>query len=291
MQAAAPNTEVIYDAGNFPADAAALAASADVAVVFVTRHELEGCDVPDMNLPNGQNALVDAVASANAHTVVVLETGNPVAMPWLGKVQSVVAAWYPGQEGGQAIADVLFGVVNPSGHLPITFPRDDANTNRPVLPNRGVEPDVKVNVDYTEGADVGYRWYVKTGTKPLFPFGHGLSYTTFNYDNLKVRGGDTIRVEFDVQNTGARSGADVPQIYLTSAAGAAHFRLVGFQRVELQAGEHKHVTASVDPRLLGQFDEKRRHWIIRQGQYQVSVGHSSEDLSLRGETAVKASIQ
>jgi beta-glucosidase len=290
IQKAGPKTEVLFDAGNFPADAAALAASADVAVVFATRHELEGYDVPDLHLPNGQDALIDAVASANPHTIVVLETGNPVAMPWIGKVQSVLAAWYPGQEGGQAIADILFGSVNPGGRLPITFPIDDANTVRPVLPNRGVEPGVKVAIDYSEGADVGYRWYVKNGIMPLFAFGHGLSYTAFNYGKIKVSGGNTLTVQFEVQDIGARDGADVPQIYLTSAAGKPEFRLVGFQRVNLKAGERKLVTAAIDPRLLGRFDEPRRHWITDSGQYQISIGHSSLDLSISGEATINGSV-
>jgi beta-glucosidase len=290
IEAAAPKTEVLFDAGNFPADAAVLAASADVAVVFVTRHELEGYDIPDLYLPNGQDALIDAVASANSHTIVVLETGNPVAMPWIGKVQSVLAAWYPGQEGGQAIADILFGSVNPGGRLPITFPVDDANTVRPVLPNRGAEPGAKVSIEYSEGADVGYRWYVRNGIKPLFPFGHGLSYTAFSYDKLKFSVGKTLTVQFEVQNIGGRDGADVPQIYVTSAAGKPEFRLVGFQRVNLKAGERKLVSAAIDPRLLGRFDEPRRHWITHAGQYRLSVGHSSLDLSISGEATIRDSV-
>ncbi len=291
MQAAAPHAEILFDAGNFPADAAALAKTADAAVVFVTRHELEGYDVPDLELPNGQNGLVAAVAAANPHTIVVLETGNPVAMPWLKDVRGVLAAWYPGQEGGQAIADVLFGAVNPSGRLPITFPVDDAHSMRPQLPNLGVEPDVRVTVTYDEGADVGYRWYVKHGVKPQFAFGHGLSYSAFAYDAFKVQGGRTVAVSFGVQNTGARDGADVPQVYLTSAAGKAQFRLLGFQRVALKAGEHTSVSMSVDPRLLGHYDEQRRRWIVDAGVYQVSLGHSSADLSASGEAQVAASVR
>ena len=291
IRAAAPHAEVLFDAGSFPADAAALAASADVAVVFATRHEMEGYDIPDLHLPNGQDALIDAVAAANPHTVVVLETGNPVAMPWIDHVQAVLAAWYPGQEGGKAIADILFGQVNPSGKLPITFPINDAGTMRPVLPNLGAEPGANVSIDYSEGADVGYRWYVKNGVKVLFPFGHGLSYSEFRYDKINVRGGNTLQVRFEVQNSGARDGADVPQVYLTSAAGMPVFRLVGFERVELKVGEHKVVTASVDPRLLGRFDESRGHWIIRAGTYRVSVGHSSADLSLNGEALIRGAVQ
>jgi beta-glucosidase len=291
LRAAAPQAEVVFDSGSFPADAAALAASADVALVFATRHEMEGYDIPDLQLPNGQDALIDAVAAANPRTVVILETGNPVAMPWIEHVQAVLAAWYPGQGGGRAIADVLFGTVNPSGKLPITFPVSDAKSMRPKLPNLGTEPGAKVSVDYSEGANVGYRWYVQHGVTPLFPFGHGLSYAEFTYDKIKVRGGKTVKVQFDVQNTGSRGGADVPQIYLTSAAGHSTFKLIGFQRVDLKAGERASVSATVDPRLLADFDERRHRWIIRAGRYSLSVGHSSADLSMSGEATVAGSIQ
>jgi beta-glucosidase len=194
-----------------------------VALVFVTRFESEGMDIPDLDLPNGQDALVEAVSRANPHTIVVLETGNPVAMPWLAKVPALLAAWYPGQEGGQAIADVLFGAVNPSGRLPLTFPRQIADFVRPTLPNLGADPKAAVHVDYTEGALVGYRWYSAHGVAPLFPFGYGLSYTRFEYGALKVTSGAGITVQFEVQNTGTIKGADVPQVYLTSAAGRPCF--------------------------------------------------------------------
>jgi beta-glucosidase len=212
-------------------------------------------------------------------------------MPWIEHVQAVLAAWYPGQGGGRAIADVLFGTVNPSGKLPITFPVSDAKSMRPKLPNLGAEPGAKVSVDYSEGANVGYRWYVQHGVTPLYPFGHGLSYAEFTYDKIKVRGGKTLEVQFDVQNTGSRDGADVPQIYLTSAAGHSAFKLIGFQRVDLKAGERASVSATVDPRLLADFDERRHRWIIRAGRYSLSVGHSSGDLTMSGEAAVAGSIQ
>jgi beta-glucosidase len=289
IQAAAPHAEVVFDSGSFPADAAALAKSADIAVVFVTRHELEGFDVPNLALPNGQDELIAAVSAANPHTIVVLETGNPVSMPWLNNVRAVLAAWYPGQEGGQAIADILFGTVNPSGHLPITFPIDDAHTMRPSLPNFGVEPTAHVSINYVEGADVGYRWYAKSGVKPLFAFGHGLSYSSFKYESLRVHGGKTLTVNFDVTNTSPRAGADVPQIYLTSIASVPAFRLLGFERVALQAGERKSVTVSVDPRLLGHYDEAQRRWIVTAGSYQLGVGHSAATLELTSDAKVVAS--
>jgi beta-glucosidase len=286
VQRASPNSIVAYDAGALPARAAALAANADIAIVFVIRHEMEGSDVPNLDLPEGQDALIDAVAAANPHTVVVLETGNPVSMPWLGRVPVVVAAWYPGQAGGQAISDILFGDVNPSGRLPISFPRDSADLVRPALPNLGAEPRTPVHVDYSEGADVGYRWYAARGSTPLFAFGFGMSYTRFDYRDVKVSGGKTLTATFEVRNTGAVKGADVPQVYLTAAAGERVLRLIGFQRVELNPGESRIITVTADPRLLGYFDEERRQWRVKPGIYQLRVGRSAADLALGGEAGL-----
>ena len=288
IQAAAPHSAVRYDAGAFPARAAALAAKSDIAIVFVTRHEQEGFDSPDLNLPNGQDALIAAVASVNPHTIVVLETGNPAAMPWLDHVPVVVAAWYPGQEGGHAIADVLFGKVNPSGRLPITFPRAVSDFLRPTLPNLGSDPNAPVHIDYTEGADVGYRWYSAHGVSPLFPFGFGLSYTRFEYGNLTVSGGKNLTVRFEVENTGTVQGADIPQVYLTSAAGERVFRLIGFQRIELAPGERHTITLTADRRLLGGFDEEHRRWQVKRGSYQVRIGKSAAELLIGGDAVIAA---
>ncbi len=288
IQRAAPKSVVSFDNGEFPARAAALAAGADVAVVFVTRFEREGGDIPDISLPRGQDSLIEAVSRANPHTIVVLETGNPVAMPWLDEVRGVLAAWYPGQEGGQAIADVLFGAVNPSGRLPITFPRQLADFVRPTLPNLGAKPDDAVHVDYTEGADVGYRWYSGHGIAPLFAFGYGLSYTSFEYGALKVTGGKQLSVQFQVQNTGKIKGADVAQVYLTSAAGQPVLRLVGFQRVELEPGEKRTISLTADPRLLGRFDEATGRWGVKHGVYRVSLGKSAGELVMGGEAEIAA---
>jgi beta-glucosidase len=249
---------------------------------------MEGYDVPDLQLPNGQDQLVDAVASANSHTIVVLETGNPVAMPWLGKVSAVVAAWYPGQDGGTAIAQLLFGTVNPSGRLPITFPQSEAQTMRPTLPNLGADNHADVTVDYTEGADVGYRWYARHGVTPLFSFGYGLSYTTFAYEKLKVTGGKTLTVTFDVVNSGSRAGTDIPQVYLTSAVGTPDLRLVGFSRMTLQPGERESVTVTADRRLLGHYEEANHRWRVAAGKYTVRLGRSAADLLDEGSAAVSA---
>ncbi|MGO8854925.1 MAG: beta-glucosidase family protein [Steroidobacteraceae bacterium] len=288
IRSTAPQSIVRYDAGAFPARAAALAAKSDIAIVFVTRYEQEGFDIPDLDLPNGQDALIAAVASVNPHTIVVLETGNPAAMPWLDQVAVVVAAWYPGQEGGHAIADVLFGKVNPSGRLPITFPRAASDLLRPTLPNLGSDPKAAVHIDYTEGPDVGYRWYSAHGVSPLFPFGFGLSYSRFDYGNLQVSGGKNLTVRFEVQNTGNVKGADIPQVYLTSAAGKRVFRLIGFQRIELEPGERRTVTLSADRRLLGWFDEEHRRWQVKRGSYQVRIGKSAGELLIGGDAVIAA---
>jgi beta-glucosidase len=283
---AAADTEVRYDAGRFPADAAALAAKSDVAIVFVTRQEAEGSDIPNLTLPSGQDQLVDAVAAANPRTIVVLETGNPVAMPWLDKVSALVCAWYPGQDGGTAIARILFGSVNPAGRLPITFPKSEAQMIRPTLPNLGMEPRTDVSIDYAEGADVGYRWYARHGVAPLFAFGYGMSYTTFEYEKLKVTGGKTLTVTFDVVNTGQREGTDIPQVYLTSAAGSPDLRLVGFSRATLAPGERKSVTVTADRRLLGHYDEAHHKWKVASGKYTVRLGRSATDLLGEGAATV-----
>jgi beta-glucosidase len=288
IRARAPQAEVIFDDGRYPAAAAELARSADVAIVFGTQWTGEAEDVPDLSLPQGQDALVAAVAAANPRTVVVLETGNPVEMPWLDATAAVLEAWYPGQQGGEAIADVLFGDINPSGRLPMTFPKSVAQLPRPVLPGRGMDRDAAYDIEFNEGADVGYRWFEKTGATPLFPFGHGLSYTTFGVSNVKVEGGKTLRVTFDVRNTGTRAGADVPQVYLSSAAGQPLRRLIGWDKVQLAPGESKRVTVQADPRLLARFDATAHAWKIAAGDYRVAVAASATDPGLQGSASLSA---
>ena len=284
----APEAEVIFDDGRYPASAAAAARRADVVVVFGTQWNGENEDIPDLSLPQGQDDMIAAVTAANPRTVVVLETGNPVQMPWLAQSAAVLQAWYPGQHGAQAIADVLFGQVNPSGHLPMTFPRSVAQLPRPALPGAHLPPDSHYDIDLNEGAEVGYRWFAKTGAQPLFPFGHGLSYTTFAVSDLRVAGGKTLTVSFDLKNTGARAGADVPQVYLRSAAGKPLARLIGWDKVTLAPGERKRVSVTADPRLLASYDVAAHGWRIVAGDYRVSVGQHAADSALEGSARISA---
>ena len=271
-----PHAQIEFDPGMNPVESAMLARRSDVAIVFAIRLEGEGFDNADLSLPWGQDAVIETVAAANAHTIVVLETGNPVAMPWLDSVSAVVEAWYPGQAGGQAIAEILTGRVNPAGRLPITFPTDLAQTPRPELPGLSLPWGTPMSIRYDEGAEVGYRWFARTGAKPLFAFGHGLSYANFVYSDLDVSGGETVRATFTVTNTGQREGADVPQLYLTEAAGDKRQRLLGFERVQLGPGESRPVTMAADPRLLARFDADSGLWHVAAGTYRVCVGKAAD---------------
>ncbi|MEE3624865.1 glycoside hydrolase family 3 C-terminal domain-containing protein [Nitrospirillum sp. BR 11752] len=277
---------VFFADGRYVSESVAAAKQADVVLVFATQWNIEGQDVPDLTLPQGQDAVIAAVAAANPNTIVVLETGGPVAMPWLDKVAGVVEAWYPGIRGGQAIANILFGDVNPSGHLPITFPRDESQLPSPELAGFYERDRTKlIDAHYPEKADVGYRWYAAKGLTPLFPFGYGLSYTTFAQGGLKAaagaHAGEAMKISFTVTNTGARPGQDVGQVYLVSGPQGKRTRLLGFGRVDLKPGERKTVSVTVDPRLLADFDAQAHEWKVAAGSYTVALG--SDALTL-GET-------
>lgn len=283
----APRAQVRFDTGAYPSEAATLATWADVAIVFATQWTSEGSDVPDLSLPYGQDELIGAVAAANPNTVVVLETGGPVEMPWLGEVAAVVESWYPGQRGGEAIADILYGKADPSGHLPVTFPASISQNPRPVIPGSGAvdsdptlsagEHPTEVDVVYHEGAAVGYRWFAEKHLTPLFPFGYGLAYTTFAFSRLHVEGGHKLTVDFEMKNTGSRAGSAVPQLYLIERVGSRVKRLVGFTRVTLSPGESRHVRLRVDPRLLADFDTGAHRWRVPAGLYTVALARSAAD--------------
>ncbi|WCI07948.1 glycoside hydrolase family 3 C-terminal domain-containing protein [Arthrobacter sp. OVS8] len=289
LQKLLPGAAIEYDPGMSPAEAALLARRSDVAVVFGIRVEGEGYDNADLSLPWGQDAVIEAVADANPATVVVLETGNPVAMPWLGKVRAVLAAWYPGQCGGQAIAEILVGVTNPSGKLPLTFPAGLDQTPRQDLPGLGTPWGTPTTIHYNEGSDVGYRWFARTGQRPLFPFGHGLSYTRFDYAGLTVSDRGGVRANFTVTNSGPRRGADVPQLYLLEDPAGARMRLLGFERVDLDAGESRTVSLDVDPRLLASYDTERGQWHTPGGSYRVALGHAAGNYALEADVSLAES--
>jgi len=283
-RAAKAGVNVVSNDGSAPAAAAAAAQQASVAVVFAYDQEAEGTDRADLSLPNGQDQLIEQVSQANPHTVVVLETGGPVLMPWLDQVAGVVEAWYPGQEDGNAVAAVLFGDVDPSGRLPQTFPPSDSAVPASTVgqwPGSGDAEDAA----FTEGLDVGYRWYDATKTEPLFPFGYGLSYTTFSYRKLRVvRRGDRASVSFTVTNTGGRAGSEVAQLYVDDprAAGEPPKQLQGFEKVFVRPGRSVRVTIALTPRSFSHWDPVVQRWRIRPGLYRLLVGASSRDIRLRG---------
>lgn len=278
LKAQRPDLDISFDDGTDPARAAAVAAKAEVAIVFALKQETENFDSADLSLPRGQDALIAAVAAANSRTAVVLETGNPVAMPWLGSVGAVLQAWYPGQRGGEAIAAILSGKVSPSGRLPITFPQAVKQLPRPKLDGYDPKatlfsaPPAPFPVDYHEGSDVGYRWFERTRAEPLFPFGFGLTYTRFEHSDLKVKGGKHLEVSFTVTNVGKREGTDVPQLYV-APPGRTH-RLAGWERITLKAGESRRVTVKADPRILASWDATG--WRRAGGTYDVRVATSAK---------------
>jgi beta-glucosidase len=304
IQQKTPQAIVKFDSGTDPASAAALARSSQVAIVFAVQHATEGMDLNNLSLPSNQDALIEAVAAANPHTIVVLETGGAVLMPWVDKVAAVVESWYPGIRGSEAIANVLFGEVNPSGKLPLTFPKSETDLPHPIhlgppkqdadhpLPKlagapgligmaMGIGPFFDVNDD--EGLRVGYKWYDAEKKPVLFPFGFGLSYTTFAYSGLKITPGDSTTVSFTVKNTGKRAGSEIAQVYasLPESAGEPPNRLVGWARIYLAPGESKPATVTVNRDRLTIFDEGSDAWKLPSGQYTIRVGASSRNLPLQ----------
>jgi beta-glucosidase len=288
IRALMPDGAVEFDDGRYPSSAAQLAAKSDVAIVFATQWMSENFDAPDLSLPSGQDELIRAVTAANPRTIVVLETGGAVLMPWLDRTAAVVAAWYPGQRGGDAIASVLFGLAEPGGRLPVTFPGSVEQLPNPQLAGWGLAADESFVVDYHEGAAVGYRWFARRGLKPLFPFGFGLGYTTFSYGDLAVSGTRDVRVSFEVTNTGKRAGYAVPQVYLTAARGSPEKRLLGWSKALLAPGETKRFTVPVDPRLLADFSAAASRWEIAAGAYEIALGASADDLVARTSHSLRA---
>jgi beta-glucosidase len=304
IRAKAPNADVQFDSGADPAAAAALAAKSEVVLVFAYQWESEGMDLENLSLPEHQDSLIAKVAAANPHTVVVLETGSPVTMPWIDQVSAVLEAWYGGSRGSAAVANILFGSVNPSAKLPLTFPKSEADLPHPsiVKPAQEVAPSDETDawkqiakglppfqVTYDEGVKVGYKWYAAEKKPVLFPFGYGLSYTTYSYSKLKVTPATNPHVTFTVTNTGSRAGAEIAEVYasLPLAAEEPATRLVGWSKVKLSPGESKQVSMEVDPKYLSIFDVGGNRWKLIPGDYTFHVGGSSEDLPLNETLRLK----
>jgi beta-glucosidase len=304
IRAVASHANVQYDPGTDPASAAALAKTADIAIVFAYQWESEGMDLDSLSLPEHQDDLIAKVAAANPHTIVVLETGSPVTMPWLDQVSGVLEAWYGGSRGAEAVARVLFGEVNPSAKLPITFPNNEADLPHPsiVKPPResttNGEPDEwrkiaaglpAFQTTYNEGLKVGYKWYDAERKPVLFPFGYGLSYTAYSYSDFKVTPGKNVHVSFKITNAGNRAGAEIAEVYaaLPQNAGEPPKRLVGWSKVKLNAGESKEVTVDVDSEYLSIFNVERDAWQLIPGDYTFMVGGSSQKLALKETVGLK----
>jgi beta-glucosidase len=300
-RAAASGGTVTFNDGSDPAAAAATAAAADVAIVFGYYREGEFADRPSLSLDGNGDALISAVAAANRNTVVVLQTGGPVLMPWLSSVKGVLEVWYAGEQMGPAIAALLWGDVNPSGRLTHSFPRSEADLPTAGSPRQypGVFADGSTTrppgsteirqVDYLEGLKVGYRWYDAERIKPLFPFGYGLSYTKFDYGRLHIdrpllRAGRSLRASFRVTNTGSRTGTEVAQVYLSLPGwtGEPPKRLVGWERVTLAPGRSRTVEVEIDPdspdHPFSYWSPRRERWRIPTGIYKVSVGKSAGEI-------------
>jgi beta-glucosidase len=307
LRAKLPNTKIDFDSGADLKSAANLAKSADLAIVFAYQWTAEEADVPNLSLPDNQDALIEQVAAANPHTIVVLETGTAVTMPWLDKVSGVVEAWYAGSAGHKALANVLVGDVTPSGKLPMTFPKSEADLPHPAAPaipaqSQAHAGDIADNgapssnasahtgyeVHYDEGPLVGYKWYEAQKKEPLFAFGFGLSYTTYAYSGLTVDSA-TRTARFTVKNTGKRAGAEIAEVYarLPKGSDESFKRLAGWKRIALAPGESQTISIVLDDRVLKTFDEEKNGWNLAPGDYQVLVGGSSADTPLVGSLAVR----
>jgi beta-glucosidase len=298
-----PGANVQFDSGSNPDAAAALAKNSDVAIVFAYQWESEDMDLASLALPEHQDDLIAKVGAANPHTVVVIESGGPVTMPWIGQVGAIFEAWFAGSRGADAVANLLFGDVNPSAKLPVTFPRSEADLPHPTLvkpPKATVDANNQgwrriaqglpvFQVSYDEGVKVGYKWYDAENKPVLFPFGYGLSYTTYSYSNLSITPGNNPRVSFTVRNTGSRAGAEIAEVYVSLPAEAAEppKRLAGWSKVKLNPGESREVTVNVDSKYLSIFNVQQNGWQLIPGDYVFMAGGSSQDLPLKQTVSLK----
>ena len=290
-----PHASISYDDGNDLAAAAAVAAKSKVAIVFVTQHMTEGVD-GRLELGEKQDALVAAVAKANPNTIVVVESGSAVFMPWADHVPAILEAFYPGMRGGEAIARILTGKVNPSGHLPISFPASIDQLAKSQIAGAGLPFGSPAHVTYDEGAAIGYKWYDLKGMTPLFAFGHGLSYTDFAVSGLKPHlEGTVLKVSFTIRNTGKRFGMGVAQVYIApsdwrKAGWEAPKRLAAFAKATLMPGQSQTFDLAIDPRLLATYQAAGNTWTIAPGPYQVGLGQASDSLPLTARIDLPAKI-
>jgi len=301
IAAKAPAIQTAFASGDDLPAAAALAKQSDIAIVFVHQWESEGMDLPNLSLPDNQDKLIETVAAVNPRTIVVLETGTAVTMPWVGNVAGILEAWYAGSKGADAVANILFGEVNPSAKLPITFPLSERDLPHPALVTpppgaQGREAVMRTGsakptfaVHYDEGLKVGYKWYDAEQKPVLFPFGFGLSYTTYSYSDLQVTAGTNPTVSFSVSNTGQRDGVEVAEVYasLPAASGEPPKRLVGWSRIALKAGQTGSATLTIDPKYLSVYDEPTGTWKLLPGTYTIRVGGSSASLPLAKQIDLK----
>ena len=288
LRAKLPNTKIDFDSGTEVNSPVSLAKNSDLAIVFAYQWESEGMDLPSLSLPDSQDVLIEQVAAANPRTIVVLETGTAVTMPWLDRVAGVIEAWYAGSAGHKALANVLVGNVNPSGKVAISFPKSEKDLPRAVItPEPPQDQRLTYAAHYDEGPKVGYKWYEAEKKQPLFAFGFGLSYTTYEYSGLSVdSAAKTVR--FALKNTGKRAGTEIVEVYarLPKDADESFKRLVGWKRVSLSPGESQTITVAIDDRPLKIFDEANNRWIFAPGDYQILVGASSDNVPLTGRLSV-----
>jgi beta-glucosidase len=297
-----PNAKISFDPGTDLQTAASLAGSSDLAIVFAYQWESEGMDLTNLSLPDHQDALIEQVAAANPHTIVVLETGTAVTMPWLDQVAGVVEAWYAGSAGHKALANVLVGDVNPAGKLAMTFPKSENDLPHPVIPPLPPEDkgagsgavddrahmESKYAITYDEGAEVGYKWYEAEHKQTLFAFGFGLSYTSYAYSGLTVDS-DARAARFTVKNVGKRAGTEIAEVYARLPRGSdeSFKRLVAWKRITLAPGESQSVTVAIDSRVLQTFEESSGGWKLAPGEYEVFVGPASDNTPLKGHLQVR----
>ncbi|MEW6456644.1 MAG: glycoside hydrolase family 3 C-terminal domain-containing protein [Acidobacteriota bacterium] len=275
-------------------DAVTTAKKSDMVIIFTglsNQFESEGFDRKDLNLPECQNELIEKISEVNKNVVVVLNTGSPVLMNrWIDKVSAVVEAWYPGQEGGNAIADILFGYYNPSGKLPVAFPLRWED-----CPAYLTYPGKDGETSYSEGIFVGYRYFDKKNIKTLFPFGHGLSYTTVEYNNIEIfpdaiSDDEVVNVKIDLKNSGKIEGAEVVQLYIRDVESSVErpFKeLKGFKKVNLKPGETKTISFTLERKAISFYDEIRKDWVAEPGEFEVLIGSSSQDIRLKGKFVLK----